>query len=85
MTFETPPAAVSAFARATLTDIIPDEFWGDEETKTRNKRSLMRKVDQLIGQRRFETVSLHHLLQGFRVRSFPSTRKGPWWTRADEI
>ncbi len=58
---------MSAFCRATLARVFPNAFWGDEH----NKQTLMHKVDLFIIERRFETLSLHEILQGFKVLGAP--------------
>lgn len=60
---------VSAFCRSVLSNLLPDEFWGDGETQSHNKLQLMKAVDQFIGLRRFESLSLHDVVQGMRVCS----------------
>ena len=67
VTFAIPPAAVSAFARAVVARVIPDGFWGDGQVGESNKQLMMRKVDQFIVLRKFESLSLHEVLQGFKV------------------
>jgi hypothetical protein len=65
--FSTPPAKVSAFCRAVLCAIIPEEFWGTGEVGGWNKRVMMRNVDRFIRLRRFESLALHEVLQGLKV------------------
>lgn len=61
--FATPVSDVSAFCRATLSNLIPDEFWGAEM----NKRIVWQHVDRFIRLSRFENVSLHVIFQGIKV------------------
>lgn len=63
----TPPTAVSAFTRAVIARVVPNGFWGLGEVGEHNKQLLMRKVDQFIHFRKFESLSLHEILQGFKV------------------
>lgn len=58
---------VSAFARAVISNIVPTEFWGSEE----NEKGLMKNVDRFVKLRRYETLSLHEVMQGMKV-SFSS-------------
>lgn len=67
MTFATPKASASAFCRAVVSRVVPDGLWGEDETRTWNKQLLLRKIDQFIAQGRYESMSLHDLLQGFKV------------------
>lgn len=59
---------VSAFCQAVLSKIIPHEFWGNGDVQEHNHASFLRKVDHFIKLRRFETISLHEVMQGFKVR-----------------
>jgi len=64
----TPTANVSAFCRAVLGRVVPDQFWGIGDDQTHNKQVLMKNVDQFVNLRRFETLSLHDVVQGMKVR-----------------
>lgn len=68
MDLATPSANVSAFCRAVLGKVIPDEFFGTGEDQTHNKQVLMKHVDRFIELRRFETLSLHDVMQGMKVK-----------------
>lgn len=61
-----PTAYVSAFCRAVVSKIIPDNFWGSEKD-CHNKVVFLRKVDHFIKLRRFEMISLHEIAQDFKV------------------
>lgn len=63
--FATPAADVSTFCQAVLSNVIPNEFWGS--TEDRNKELLMRNVDRFVTMRRFESLSLHEVVQGIKV------------------
>jgi telomerase reverse transcriptase len=69
MDFATPTAMVSAFCRAVLSTLIPHEFWGAGEVRIHNENAFHRKVDQFIGLRRFESLSLHEVSQGIKARA----------------
>ena len=77
LAFATPPASVSAFSRAVISRVIPDDFWGLNEVRQHNKQLMMRKLDQFINLRKFESLSLHEILQGFKVRALPARRSYP--------
>ncbi|KAI9827593.1 MAG: hypothetical protein M1826_006255 [Phylliscum demangeonii] len=62
---------VSAFCRAVIGKVIPDDFWGTGNTRQHNKHAILRRVDQFITRRRFESLSLHEILQGFKVADVP--------------
>ncbi|RDA96012.1 hypothetical protein CP533_5880, partial [Ophiocordyceps camponoti-saundersi (nom. inval.)] len=63
----TPVSHVSAFCQAVMSKIIPNQFWGDGDTGSHNKAAFLRKVDHFVKLRRFESISLHEILQGIRV------------------
>ena len=65
--FATPHSEVSSFCRAVLSQVIPVEFWGDRTDGLKNKSAIMRRVDQFVRLRKFETLSLHNILQGIKV------------------
>lgn len=62
-----PKAHVSAFCQAALSKIIPGPFWGEGDTMVHNKKLVLRKLDHFVKLRRFETMSLHEIAQGFKV------------------
>ncbi len=67
MDHATPSAMVSAFCRAVLSNLIPREFWGTGEVQIHNQRILYRNVGRFVELRRFESLSLHEVLQGMKV------------------
>ncbi|KFY02560.1 hypothetical protein O988_02079 [Pseudogymnoascus sp. VKM F-3808] len=67
----TPSANVSAFCRAVLGRVVPDEFWGIGDDQTHNKHVLMKNVDRFVDLRRFETLSLHDVVQGMKISAIP--------------
>ncbi|OBT59037.1 hypothetical protein VE04_01035 [Pseudogymnoascus sp. 24MN13] len=71
MELATPSANVSAFCRAVLGRVIPDEFFGTGEDQAHNIQVLMRNVDRFIELRRFETISLHDVTQGMKISTIP--------------
>lgn len=62
-----PLANVSAFCRATIRHIFPAEIFGDHEGETGNSAAVMRCVDSFVRLRRFETTSLHDVMQGIAL------------------
>jgi telomerase reverse transcriptase len=70
----TPTEMVSAFCRAVLLRLVPSEFWGAGNTKAHNEKVFFQNVDQFIGLRKFESLSLHEVCQGLKV-SFPNNHK----------
>ena len=65
MNFATPAADVSAFCQAVLSNVVPNKFWGSPEDY--NKNSVMRNIDRFVTMRRFESLSLHEVMQGMKV------------------
>ncbi|KAL9099832.1 MAG: hypothetical protein Q9163_004720 [Psora crenata] len=63
----TPEAQVSAFCRATLSNLIPDGFWGQGEARQQNKAIIMRDIDRFVRLRRFESMSLHTVYQRLKL------------------
>ncbi|KUI62081.1 Telomerase reverse transcriptase [Cytospora mali] len=62
-----PISRVSAFCQAVLTNIIPQEFWGDGDVQAHNSETFLKKVDSFVKLRRFETISLHEVMQGLKI------------------
>lgn len=67
MDYATPAAMVSAYCRAVFLKLIPHGFWGIGEIQTHNEKIFYRNVHRFIELRRFESLSLHHVLQGMKV------------------
>ncbi|OJD10445.1 hypothetical protein AJ78_08549 [Emergomyces pasteurianus Ep9510] len=65
--YATPPAAVSAFSRAVLLKLIPNELYGYGEDGIKNRDIIMRHVDSFVRLRRFESLSLHEVSQGLKI------------------
>jgi telomerase reverse transcriptase len=59
-----PTGHVSAFCRAVIAKVIPNDFWGCEE----NRRTIMFWVDQFVCLRKFESLTLHQVMQTLKVR-----------------
>lgn len=68
--YATPTSSVSAFCRATLRKLIPREFFGEGEDGISNQKGLMVQVDRFIRISRFESLSLHEVCNGVKVRFF---------------
>lgn len=60
-------AEVSAFCRAAVRKVIPGAIWGVGDTAKHNTRQVMRSIDTFLRLRRYESLSLHDVLQGIRV------------------
>ncbi|KAI9697650.1 MAG: hypothetical protein M1836_004600 [Candelina mexicana] len=68
MDFASPSADVSAFCRAVVSNVFPDEFWGLNDTGEENKRMILRNVDRFVYLRRFESLSLHEVMQSIKIK-----------------
>ncbi|TKA49307.1 hypothetical protein B0A49_12697, partial [Cryomyces minteri] len=67
-------AHVSAFCRAVISTVVPDEFWGSTEVKIHNKAVLLRHVDHFVCLRRFESLTLHEVMQDLKITGIPWLR-----------
>ncbi|KAL8867135.1 MAG: hypothetical protein Q9174_005857 [Haloplaca sp. 1 TL-2023] len=67
--FATPHAKVSAFCRAVISNLVPDDFWGQGAEGRCNKDVIMRKVNQFVCMRRFESLNLHVIQQDLKISS----------------
>lgn len=65
----TPHSDVSAFCRAVLANLIPNEFWGQHLDGTHNKEVVMHNVDRFIRLRRFESLTLHAVAENLKISS----------------
>lgn len=61
-----PVSCASAYCQAVLSKIIPDGFWGSGDTLCHNKTTFLRKVHHFVRLRRFESMTLHEIFQGFK-------------------
>lgn len=68
MDFATPSSDVSAFCRASISNVVPDEFWGKGVEGQGNKRIIMQYIDQFVKMRKFETLSPHAVTQRIKVK-----------------
>ncbi|KAL1918651.1 uncharacterized protein VTP21DRAFT_2673 [Calcarisporiella thermophila] len=65
---------VSFFLKAVVRRVIPNDFWGCEE----NWNVIASAIDRFVRIRRFETISLHQVIQGFQINKCS-------WLDPDEI
>ncbi|KAK2755546.1 hypothetical protein FQN54_006486 [Arachnomyces sp. PD_36] len=66
--FATPVPSVSAFCRATILKLVPNELlYGVGEDAAHNKDHISKFIDTFIRMRRFESLSLHQVAQGMKV------------------
>ncbi|KAK5164075.1 Telomerase reverse transcriptase [Saxophila tyrrhenica] len=60
-------AQVSAFCRAVTSKVFLAELWGDGDAKHHNRQILLRSVDKFIRLRRYESLTLHDVLQRIQL------------------
>lgn len=65
--YATPASSVSAFCRAVIQKLIPQQFWGVGPDGILNLKLVLRHVDRFIKLRRFESLSLHEVCKGIKV------------------
>lgn len=56
-----------------VSKVVPDNFWGETLTQEHNKTCFLRHVHHFIHLRRFESMSLHEVMQGMKVREAPAS------------
>lgn len=70
--FASTSGEVSAFARAVIGNVIPRDFWGKGDGGEANREVIMGNVDRFVKLRRYESFSLHEVMQGLKVTSISS-------------
>ncbi|KAK5064250.1 hypothetical protein LTR84_000083 [Exophiala bonariae] len=79
---------VSAFCRSVIAKLLPQDALGAGSDGEHNMRIIMQRIDQFIRLRRFETLSLHQVMQGLRVKAIewlgsPKTGQGQNLSKSD--
>ena len=72
----TPPEDVAAFCRAVISRLLPFDTFGNGRAGERNCRHLLSKINHFISCRKYETLSLHHVIQDIKIKSM--TWLSPW-------
>ncbi len=67
------PSQVSAFCRAVVSKVFPGELWGLGETRVHNRRAISCRIDRFIRQRRYESLTLHDVLQDIKIQDIDWT------------
>ncbi|WPH03795.1 Hypothetical protein R9X50_00667800 [Acrodontium crateriforme] len=62
---------VSAFCCAVLFKVFPPDLWGPGQTGEHNKNTLMHNIDKFVRLRRYESMSLHNVLQSMHINGIP--------------
>ena len=81
---------VSAFCRAIVSRVFPTELWGSGETGHQNNKILMQNVDRFVRLRRYESMSIHDVLQPTKTSGVPwlappNIKSGSKLSRTDSV
>ncbi|KAJ0279143.1 hypothetical protein CBS470a_009436 [Colletotrichum nupharicola] len=83
----TPTPHVSAFCRAVLARLIPNEFWGSGPDQAHNRDLVFKRVDHFVRLRRFESMSLEEVTDEIKVTAMdwlaPPKLKGMKTSQSD--
>lgn len=60
-------ASVSAFSRAVINHVFPTRLWGDGVEGMSNRGHIMAAVDKFVKLQRYESMSLHDVMQHIKV------------------
>jgi hypothetical protein len=66
-TYATPSAHVAAFVKATIKKVVPKACWGDGDEGSYNQSVILEAVVEFIVRRKFESMTLHDVLQKLKV------------------
>ena len=66
--YATPPSSVSAFCRAVFQKLIPRQLLGDGPEGISNYKIVLRHIDRFVEMRRYESLNLHEVCKGIKVR-----------------
>lgn len=69
----TPEHQVEAFCRAVMKKVVPKRLWGEGETQAHNSHVFLAQVGRFVRLRRFETLTLHEVMQDMKVRTCPAS------------
>lgn len=69
--YSTHPSRVSAFCRMAITHLLPSDAFGVGPDGAQNHQHIMMSIDKFVQMRRFESMTLHRVVQGLRVKSIP--------------
>lgn len=63
----TPAGQVSAYCRSVVAKVFPSQLWGHGQEGSRNKETILKNMDKFIKLRRYETMTLHDVLQNLML------------------
>jgi RNA-binding protein of telomerase ribonucleoprotein complex len=69
-TYVTSSAHVAAFTKAAIKKAVPKVCWGDEEEGSYNQSIILDAAVEFIVRRKFESLTLHDVLQKLKVSGF---------------
>ncbi|KIX00186.1 uncharacterized protein Z518_10324 [Rhinocladiella mackenziei CBS 650.93] len=61
-----PPARVSAFCRSVISHLLPKDAFGRGIDGLHNREVIMKRIEEFVQMRRFESMTLHHIVQNLR-------------------
>lgn len=76
--YATPAANVSAFCQSAMRKLLPRNALGVGVDGARNFSNFMASVDRYLKMRRFESLSLHEVIQGIKLTCIP-------WLRSPKV
>ena len=67
--YATSEQSVSSFCKAALFHILPRDTFGKGEDGIHNNKMILRHIDRFVWMRKYETINMHELVQGLRLKS----------------
>lgn len=67
--YSTPTAQVSAFCQSVIKHLLPADAFGTGEPGKKNARAIQYNIDRFICMRRFESLTLHEVVQHQQLRA----------------
>lgn len=67
LSLATPSAQVSAWCQSVVNKVFPSTCWGSDDIGHHNKSVMMRNVDRFVKMGRYESMTLHDVLQDISV------------------
>ena len=71
MTLATATSQVSAYCRSVVAHVFPSQLWGEGESGMHNKAKLMYYIDRFVKLRRYESMTIHDVLQDIKISGIP--------------
>ena len=61
-------SSVSAFCQAVICQLLPPDTMGTGEDGVKNRKQVMGHIDDFVCMRRFESLSMHTIMQNLKVK-----------------